>query len=88
MRMIDRIRIDKGMKAPHLLKAADVVQHPDQPGQIDVSFIQIQAPCNPVRQVCHPVGMPDLEGNLGIFRVIMGRIGRKGLPHLVAVYGK
>ena len=53
--------IDERMILPQLLKAADIVEDADEPGQIHIILRQIQTPGNLFTQPAHPQRMSILQ---------------------------
>ena len=68
LRMIHGLCVEKCPVTPYLLKAADVVQKAQEPGQIQR---------DPSAETRHPERVHDLKTDHGIFRVIPGGISAK-----------
>ena len=58
--MIDALCILKSVVPAYLFKSADVMQHTDQPGKINVLTGQPEAHRNALTKLCHLIGVDDL----------------------------
>lgn len=85
-RMIHRLTILEGMVASKLLKAADVMKHPCEPGDISVLRRHIQRRRNRIAHLCNTVRMVILQLDLYIRHVIVCYISRKCFLYMLPIY--
>ena len=74
--------VHEGAPAPDLLKAADVVEHAAEPGQVGVRQAVRDLPA----EGRDPVGVVDLELDLGVGGVVAGHVAVEGLHDAVFVH--
>ena len=83
--MVDGLRVVERAVPAQLLKAADVVQKPAQPGQVPLGRRQVQAGGDALAQRRYAVGVVDLQFDFGVVGVIACGVGGKRLPGAAAV---
>ena len=76
--VVHRIGVHKGVEAPHLFKAPNIVQHAAEPGEV---LIGPDRGGDAAAEAGDPIGVVDLEADLRVGGVIGGDIVPEGVDH-------